>query len=98
MTGGYWLALAIAALGTLALRLAFLGRSRPPKLPAWARKAMAHVPAAVLGALALPEFFNLPNPSLAPALAFAAYLLAAMLTRRDYLSIVAGLAAYWIAA
>ena len=97
MTGSYWLALLTVAGGTLALRLVFLGLNRPPKLPTWLKKAMDHVPAAVLAALALPEFFNLASPALAPMLAFAAYLLAALATKRDFLSIIAGLAVYWIA-
>lgn len=97
MTSSYWLALILVAGGTLVFRLAFLGRIQTPKLPALAKRALDHVPAAVLAALALPEFFSLSEPALAPILAFAAALLTALATRRDFLSIVIGLAVYWIA-
>jgi branched-subunit amino acid transport protein len=97
MTSSYWLALAMVALGTAAFRLAFIGRSRPPALPGLARRAMDHVPAAVLAALALPELFNPAAFEPAAAMAFAAALLTALLTGRDFLPIVAGLAIYWIA-
>jgi branched-subunit amino acid transport protein len=82
--------------GSLAFRLAFFGRKSPAKLPEAFRRAMDYVPAAVLAALALPEFFSLSSLSLGPALAFLAAILTAWLTGRDFLSIATGLAVYWI--
>jgi branched-subunit amino acid transport protein len=97
MSSSYWLALILVAGGTLLFRLCFMGRKPPPELPPLARRAMDHVPAAVLAALALPEFFNPEAFEPAAAIAFAAALLAALLARSGFLPIAAGLVVYWIA-
>jgi branched-subunit amino acid transport protein len=97
VSASYWLALALVAGGTLLFRLAFLGRARAPQPPELARRAMGHVPAAALAALALPEFINPAAPEPARLLALVVALAVCLATRRDFLAIAAGLAAYWLA-
>jgi branched-subunit amino acid transport protein len=96
VTADYWTAVVLVAAGTLAFRTAFLGLSRTPALPGPAKRALDHVPAAVLAALVLPGFVNPAAQDWAALAALGAGVLAALATRRDWLAIVAGLAVYWI--
>jgi branched-subunit amino acid transport protein len=96
--GGFYAAVGLAALATLALRLAFLGRREPVPAPGFLRPAMEHIPVSVLSALVFREFL-LGGEGLTARLvaAFAALCLALGL-RRDLITILGGLLAYWLAA
>ncbi|MDR1656505.1 MAG: AzlD domain-containing protein [Deltaproteobacteria bacterium] len=95
MSHSYWTALLLVALGSQLFRLTFLGRRLTPALPGPVRRALDHVPTAVLAALLVPEFIS-ANPDWAAVAAAVAAIVAALVTRKDFLAIVAGLIVYWL--
>jgi branched-subunit amino acid transport protein len=84
----------LVAFGTLIFRLVFLGYKKSPTLPGVLKKAMDFVPTAVLAALVIPQFIQLPNPDWMVLGAGLAAALSAWFWRLDYLSLAVGFAAY----
>ncbi|MDR2442945.1 MAG: AzlD domain-containing protein [Deltaproteobacteria bacterium] len=96
MSQNYWLALLLVALGTQVFRFIFMGQRLTPSLPGPIKRAMDHVPAAVLAALVVPELVSLDNPNFPAIFAALTAIAAALISRRDFLAIVFGLLVYWI--
>ncbi|MDR2339282.1 MAG: AzlD domain-containing protein [Deltaproteobacteria bacterium] len=85
----------VASAGTLALRLFFLGRDEPVPSPDMLRAAMEHLPVSILSALVFREFI-LGGPGLTARLFSASVaVLLALTLRKDIVTILGGLLAYW---
>jgi branched-subunit amino acid transport protein len=97
--GAVWGVFAAAALGTLLLRLSFIGALDRADVPAWARRALHLVPAAVLAALVVPalirpeEVFDPWNGRLLAGLVAGGI---AWRTRSTLATLVAGMATLWL--
>ena len=96
----YWLSVVILGLGTYLLRYSFIGGRFKFDMPPLVRQAMNYVPVSVMATLVALGFlvdeqndFYLCWPRLA---ALGAAGLAAFKFRRDILTIIIGLAVYWI--
>ncbi|MDR3155264.1 MAG: AzlD domain-containing protein [Deltaproteobacteria bacterium] len=93
---GFWLALLLAAGGTMALRSFALSLKKPLSPPPKVADAMNYVPVSVLAALVFHEFF-LGGAALFPRLAAALAALAlALAFGRDLLTIAGGLLVFWL--
>jgi branched-subunit amino acid transport protein len=93
---GFWLALLLAAGGTMVLRAFFFTVGRPLAPPPKLAAAMEFVPVSILAALVSNEFL-MSGGHLFPRLAAAlGAVLFALAFSRDLLTIAAGLAVYWI--
>ena len=97
----YWLAVLVIALGTFIYRYSFIGGRFKVELPEMIKRGLEFVPVSVMATLVALGFFvgsdksfTLDPASLATALAASA---AAFRFRRDLLTIVIGLAVYWLA-
>jgi len=97
----YWPAVLVIALGTFIYRYSFIGGRFKIELPDLVKRGLEFVPVSVMAALVALGFFVGPDKSftldpagLATALAASA---AAFYFRRDLLTIVVGLAVYWLA-
>ena len=97
----FWLATLVIALGTYLYRLSFLSGRMRFKMPDLMKEALIFVPVSVMAALVALGFFvneakefTLHPPSLITALAATAV---AWRFGRDLLTIIVGLAIYWLA-
>jgi branched-subunit amino acid transport protein len=96
-----WLTIFAAGLITYATRLSFILLFERMEIPAWLRRSLRFVPAAVLSAIFVPELV-LQNGSLAltPAnprlLAGIVAILVAWRTKNILLTLVSGIATLWI--
>ena len=96
----YWVAVLTIALGTYVYRYSFIGGRVKTNLPEIVRRGLEYVPVSVMAALVGLGFFvdankhfTLYAPSLAAAVAAA---LLAWRFGRDLLTIIVGLAVYWL--
>jgi branched-subunit amino acid transport protein len=96
-----WLVILLAGLLTFATRLSFILLLDRIKVPDWFRRSLRFVPVAVLSAIILPNLatrnssldLSLRNPQL---LAGAVAILVAWRTRNMLLTILVGIAAFFI--
>jgi Predicted membrane protein len=96
----FWLPVLTIALGTYIYRYSFIGGGLKSKMPDLIRRGLEFVPVSVLAALVATGFFldeqkafNLYLPSLVAAACATAV---ALRFGRDLLTILAGLAVYWL--
>ena len=96
----YWLSVAILGLGTYLLRYSFIGGRFKFEMPPLVRQAMNYVPVSVMATLVALGFFAdeqnnfyLYWPSLTSMCAAG---FVAFKYRQDFLTIIIGLAVYWI--
>lgn len=96
----FWLPVLAIALGTYIYRYSFIGGGLKSKMPGLVRRGLEFVPVSVLAALVATGFFlddqkafSLYLPSLAAAVCATA---AALRFGRDLLTIMVGLAVYWL--
>lgn len=99
--GDIWLALALAAVGTLALRFSFIGvlKRSVDEIPDLARRALRLIPAAVLAALVAPSLTHpggMWDPWNARLLAGMIAALVAWRTKNVLATIGAGMAVLWL--
>ena len=97
----FWLPVLVIALGTYLYRYSFVGGRLKIRMPEAVRRSLEFVPVSVMAALVGLGFFldegknfTLYPPSLAAALAAT---LTAVRFGRDLLTIIVGLAVYWVA-
>ena len=97
----FWLAVLVIALGTFIYRYSFIGGRFKIELPELVKRGLEFVPVSVMATLVALGFFVGPDKSftldpasLATALAASAV---AFRFRRDLLTIITGLAVYWLA-
>lgn len=96
-----WLIFLVLGALTFLTRFVFIALWGRLRLPAWVQRALNFVPVAVLSAIILPELMlneghlnlALDNPRL---LAGAAAVLVAYRTRSILLTILAGMAVFWV--
>jgi branched-subunit amino acid transport protein len=90
----YYVALILAALGTITLRYLFLGSQKELTQPRILKTAMEFLPISILAALVFQTFFLEPGP-LWPRLVSGIVALAlAWILEKDLLTILAGLVVY----
>ncbi len=96
----FWLPVLAIALGTYLYRYSFVGGRLKIKMPEMVRRSLEFVPVSVMAALVALGFFIDGDRNFAPSLPSLAAALAATLTAlrfgRDLLTIVVGLAVYWL--
>jgi branched-subunit amino acid transport protein len=95
-----WLTIFAAGLITYATRLSFILLFERIEIPAWLRRALRFVPAAVLSAIIIPELvFQDGSLALTPAnprlLAGIIAILVAWRTKNILLTLISGMAALW---
>ncbi len=97
----YWLPVVLVSLGTFLYRYSFIGVKITLKLPELVKECLNFVPVSVMAALVALGFFVdggnnffLSGPHIITALVAA---LIALRYRRDLLTIIIGLAVYWLA-
>ena len=96
-----WLTIFAAGLITYATRLSFILLFERIEIPAWLRRALRFVPAAVLSAIVLPELvFQDGSLAVTPAnprlLAGIVAILVAWRTKNILLTLVSGMVTLWI--
>lgn len=96
-----WLTIIAAGLITYATRLSFILLFERIEIPAWLKRALRFVPAAVLSAIILPELVFLDGSlAIAPTnprlLAGIVAILVAWRTKNILLTLVSGMTSLWI--
>ncbi|MDR1167252.1 MAG: AzlD domain-containing protein [Deltaproteobacteria bacterium] len=96
MTPNFYLALALAIVGTQLLRLVFLAGRAPLKPPAFLAGALEFLPSSILAALVFQGFFLGEGPLWPRLSAGLAALILAWTLGKDLLTIGVGLGLFWL--
>ncbi len=98
-----WAVIAAVAVATQATRLSFLAWGAHIDLPPLFRRALAYLPAAILGAIIAPLVFTasgpagMPWPDTARLVAALAAFAVALVTRSTLLTVLLGMGVFWAA-